>query len=445
MTNRQISWFLFAIGLLTDVRVHVVGMIGISEIVIVLCAPILFLKDFGLLKRNRVMPFCALIFMACVGCVVASIVNHTPFQNWTRGLATPVVLLASVIFLYHFMQKNPDGFRWFVCGYVMSGLFNFFLNGASFDSLMGEGTEMLGANTVAVTRMYILLPCVLLPVYVWYAKMPWIVSAAICALLGVFTILSTDSGRSASLSFFAAAFLIYLGRKSYARMATIKRRFYAFVLVGLVAVFALKIAYSYAASSGLLGERSRSKYERQTRSGSSIIKLLIAGRAEAFVCVYAALDKPLVGFGPWAVDEEGYYKAFWDKYGSDEDFIERMKSDAYRARNGLMERTRYIPVHSHIFGQWVWYGIFGLLLWVYALYLVAMYFRKYVDVMPQWYGIMALLLPRLCWDIFFSPLFARVETMAIMVAILISRAIYERRMGYDSETICSRMKFLNIR
>lgn len=440
MRGKSLYIFMFLIGLFADFRVHLIGMIGISEVVICLMAPILYLQDMATLRKEGFNKILLLLFLTCVSCCISSFINHTIFPNFIRGLATPVVLLCSVIFMHHFLRKDLTAMKWFMFGYILCGFFTFVLHGAAFDELMM--TESSSGRSGAILRMYILLPLILIPVYSFYTQIPTWLSAGLCASVGLYTIVSSASGRAASLVFLAGALLIFIGQKSARKMAKIKKNFVLFMCLAFVGMFVAKFAYSTAAKDGLLGEAAQKKYMMQTRTGDSLLKLLMGGRAEAFICVYAAMDKPIFGFGPWALDWNGYSRRFLDKYGAAEDAETRAQEDVNRAAQGRLERIQFLPFHSHIFGQWVWYGIVALFLWIYVLVLILNYFRKYIDVVPQWYGMLALIVPKLMWDIFFSPLFARVETAAAICCLLFAKAIFEGKMMYSREMWRERQKYL---
>ena len=112
------------------------------------------------------------------------------------------------------------------------------------------------------------------------------------------------------LTLFAAVLFVIIGRKRIQSMRVISRRFGMIVLIGVAFIFVSKIVYSTAATRGYLGEEARVKYENQTRTGSGIMNLLMSGRAEAFIGLFACFDSPWFGKGPWAVDTEGYTERF---------------------------------------------------------------------------------------------------------------------------------------
>ena len=104
--------------------------------------------------------------------------------------------------------------------------------------------------------------------------------------------------------------------------------------------------------------------------------------------------------------------------------------------------VHFIPAHSHIVGFWLWYGIAGLILWIYVLYIIGEFFRKYIDVLPQWYGIFATMIPAFLWEILFSPLSQRIQTAAFLCAILFARSVGQNRRPLTPDMRSERDRFL---
>jgi hypothetical protein len=183
-------------------------------------------------------------------------------------------------------------------------------------------------------------------------------------------------------------------------------------------VFVLNVAYKKAALSGWMGEESRQKYERQTRGGDSILHLLIGGRAASFVGLLAVADKPVFGFGPWAVDDAGYLETFFSRYASVEDYENLLGANIRQQRRLLL-----IECHACWLEFWVWYGLLGMVFWLYVLFVVFRFLRHDCWVVPQWFFWLGAGAPGVLWMIFFSPYTTRVMTPMMLVGYLMARAV----------------------
>ena len=221
-------------------------------------------------------------------------------------------------------------------------------------------------------------------------------------------------GRSASASYMVSFILIFIGGTKIASMMRIKRSIVSMLIVLALAGMALKTAYKYAALNGLLNEEEQRKYERQTSGGKGdMLSMFMSGRSEIFIATIAALDRPLVGHGSHAIDNNGYVANFFRKYGSDVD--QKLYIEA------ALNNVHPIPYHTQIVTFWMWHGIFGLLFWAYALYLVVWTLMRGMAVFPPLFGYFALVLPLTVWDLFFSPFGSRVGECTIFVMCLIVR------------------------
>ena len=196
MSKKTLNVILFLTGLLANYRIHVIGMIGISELLMLLAAPIVFLMKYREIKRHGFAPICWLLILTCAGCVYASFANDTPGANAIRGFATPSVFFASVVCVYALLHRNLSGLKWLLLGLILSGIVSFVLQSGGEAAELFSDDAQFGINSADVMRMYIVLPLFLIPVYCFYDKLPWTVSATICFLIGMYTIMSSTSGRS---------------------------------------------------------------------------------------------------------------------------------------------------------------------------------------------------------------------------------------------------------
>ena len=107
------------------------------------------------------------------------------------------------------------------------------------------------------------------------------------------------------------------------------------------------------------------------------------------------------------------------KYGTPEDWEVLAKQDP--------DKVGLIAGHSYMESFWVSYGIFGLIFWLYVLFVFVRYLRQDCWVMPQWYMWLAASIPGYCWGIFFSPWSDRVGGILFVVACLMTRAVRKGR------------------
>lgn len=434
MSRGSSNIWLFLIGLGSVTQFHFVGSLGISELPMFLSAPFIFLLDYKALKRDGFMPFVWLTILTCVGCVISSLINKTPNAFFVKGLAQPYSIFAVSVVLHRFLRRNLNGLKWFILGVFLSSVISIFV--FQQETFTGYGGDIVSGDIAREQVMNYPLfwsskvrQVLVLPTTLEFLKVPTLYSVGAAFISGiVYLLFSGTSGRAAALTAFAAAVLLVAGTKSRRRLRSMGRHIVLLMAIGVVALFLFKVGYSSAARSGLLGYEAQQKYFNQTKGGAGILQLIMAGRMEFFCGVMACLDHPFVGFGPRAEDTGGYAERFLSKYGSAEDYVTYLDYMRRMAeRYGYIYKT--IPAHSYIAMFWIYYGIFGLILWIYVLYLFYMYLRKYAATIPQWYGYLALSIPSLTWDVFFSPYGGRVSGPCVVVCILFAKAVYDKRLN----------------
>ena len=421
--NRKLTllWFILGLGS----KLQVIASLSITEMIVLASAPFIFFKNYKNMKRDGIIPFFALSLLVIAGCIIASIANHTSSQYILRGLAVTSIVTCSIIFSHWILRKDPGGFKWFILALPLSAIISTFYFKASVEmSMLGESaSEIMSGPTYWIKR---LTPLVLAPTKGWYLQTPWAVNVFAPLSMAAFAILTSVSGRASALNAIAFAVFVIIGGKSRRSINRISQHFFSLCVCGVVMIAVAYYAYKVSASQGWLGEDARKKYENQTHGGEGGVgRLLLGGRGESFIGLLACRDKPIVGWGPWAMDECGYVEEFMMKYGTLEDVENLFKMNEWRMRYGITQMM--LPCHAYITEFWAWYGVWGLVFWLYIIYVLLRYLRQDVAVVPQWFAWLACSIPGMFWGIFFSPFSNRVEIPLFVVACLMARAVRRGR------------------
>ena len=432
MRNKYaLGCFLFGLGC----QLQIVASLSFTELFSLLMAPCIISSEWYHMKKNGILPFFLLSVLTFIGCIVACVFNHTEPLFVLRGLAVTSILPCAIVTSHWMLRRDPAGFKWMIVGGVASSFLCTFIFQKSVEvSIASQGMGGSSARGIMAGAVYWknrITGLLSAPIRGWYLQCPLWISFCVPLFLSGFSLLVTASGRGSALCALATAFMVLIGGKKQRTMQRIGRHFVIVLFVGLMLSLAYKAFYTYAAPKGILGEESRKKYERQTHGDTSLGKLLLGGRMEAFCGLLAAVDRPIVGFGPWAKDEKGYTAEFLYKYGTVEDYNTYKKEEAYRQYSGYA----MINCHSHITMFWVWYGIFGLLFWLYVIYVILRYIRTDCWAVPQWYMWLACSAPSYIWDVCFNPLDNRVGSMLFVVACLMARAFRLGRVQLPWEMI----------
>lgn len=431
---------LFFAGLFSQLHVSLVGSIAISELVMFLIAPILFFQNYTILRRDNVVTFLNLTFLAIIGCMIASVANQTAIPLVLRGIAAPYGLWSSVIVLYILLRRNPKDFKWYLLGAYISFVLCTFIFQGAYERSTFEGRADTVADGIMSGSIYWigrLNGFVLWPIQGLYMYCPSAYAIIAPFAFAIWALLSTESGRSSALMALIPSFAFAYVRKSAKRMLALQKHVGIILLVLVTTVFVFKSAYTFTASRGMLGEKAQIKYEKQVKGKKDILSILMGGRAEVFMGLYACAHSPIVGYGPWAVDRYGLTSEFFQKYGSEEAYKEFIISEASLEERG---RVMLLQAHSAIVGWWLWYGILGLPVWFYAVYLICSIVRHHLSSTPWLFGYIVCALPSSAWNMFFSPFGNRLGWAFFFAMMLLIRAMsleckeMRRRSPYFSQS-----------
>ena len=445
MTQKKSSWLCFLFGLGTSLQLFGVSL-SFTEIFVYFAGPILFVREFPYMKRNGIMTFWWLSMAVVANCVVAIIANHTSFQYALRGMAVVCLLPCAIVVGHWLLRKDMNGFKWMLVGIAISTVLCTFVFHKSVEvAMFARGANsaeevseaIMGGPIFWIGRVGAW--ATLFPKG-WYMQCPTFLAAGMSLAMAVFSMLTSASGRSAALGALGSALFVILGgKKSGSIRKRICKNFWLLCFAGIAVIFLFKTVYQVTASAGMLGEQARAKYEMQTQGDTSIKKLLLGGRMESFCGLIACVDKPIIGFGPWARDEFGYTAEFLKKYGTYDDFTNYLRAQQYSLKMGL--DAHLIPGHAYITQFWLWYGIFGLIFWLYVVFVLVRYLRQDCYAVPQWYMWLAASIPGFLWGVFFSPFTERVGSMVFVVAVLMARAVRQGRQQLPDEMLAEIAKY----
>lgn len=413
----------FLIGLGCKTQIFVFGCIGISELVVFLVAPFILVKDFQSLRRDGFLPIVILSFCTMMGCVLSGLINHSGSVPTYKAFAMIYSTIATIVVMHRLLKVNPNGIGLYVLGYAISSVITIWAFHPKADIQVGflgaqTSDELMGSVMFWVKKVREFAS---IPICLWYFRTPSWYSISMPIVYSIYCMAASSSGRSMALGTMGATILILIGGKCRHRMKLVSRHLFILIGVGILSVLAFKGAYTYAAINGYIGETARVKYLAQSKMGDSALRILMSGRKEFFISLPACIEHPIIGLGPLPLDKGGYVERFLSEYGTPEEH-------GYHLYCQRMFGLSTVPCHSYITSFWLWFGIAGLVFWLYVIYLCYGYFRHYISAIPQWYGYFALNLPMLFWDMFFSPYNWRLNTGVIITALLIAKAMGERRM-----------------
>ena len=224
--------------------------------------------------------------------------------------------------------------------------------------------------------------------------------------LGALTAVTALSGARSMSAFLimTAVLLLWQHRPRTAKRTT--SALLSLVLVGALG-FGLYRALEGAALDGYLGQSAQERTEEQTRTAGSLI---LGGRPEIGATVALMMHEPLgYGAGTMATSTDMQVaKQGMSRLGYDPD-------------NGYVEHYMFgvrIEVHSLMGDLWVWFGLAGLVLSGWLLWLAASYLgRSMAYRTGAALGIYLAL--QLGWNLFFGPIISSLPPLALALGVFL--------------------------
>jgi hypothetical protein len=427
------NWLLLLLlGIGDGLRVHIIGLMALSELVIFFLAPILYFKNVKLFKNAGFTTFFTLIFLMIIGTVASAWYNGTWMFACLKNCAVLYSIFAYSVVLFLLLKDDFKGLGWLFLGLLIASILVIwgFNTSLHVDESIGTA-ELVSSTSEEVmsgvrfwnSRISRLLKLPIISSN--YLNLPTLYPLIALPVAAVVSMIMSVSGRSDAAITVMGLVLILIAKKSRRRMQLVGRHLIIFTICVLCLAVLGKNVYKYTASKGWLGEHARAKYYAQTKRGQSILSILMAGRAEFFIGMRAVMDHPIMGFGTMAKDNNGYWADFMWKYGDIDDYELFNRLNSRREQYGGYLN---IPVHSFIVGFWGQSGIIGLVFSIYIFYLVYIFFRRYSHAIPNWYGYFACSLPGLLWSMLFSPYGHGVGAPMLFTGLLMARAVGQGRL-----------------
>jgi hypothetical protein len=394
----------FLLGVGTFMNVRLVGYVTLSEIFVLVWFGYLLLSG-GLKLRSPTMRWLisfSLIWIISV--VLTDFYREAIFQQFARGFGRTVVMFCALPSGYLYFRKYPAALKPLFVGFMVSAVINIFgFRAGSEEFVMIHGYELESSWERNYTYVTLML-CFCAAAY-FYRRAPWRV-VALVVLLGVVNIAMGSrnlGGNMIAAGMIAAAarqfFPVASGRRAGSPAAVA-----AITCMILMVGASVYIGYKFAAAHGVLGEKSYEKYAAQS---SSPLGVLLASRADFIGGLLALKDSPVIGYGSWPIDTEGYMVEAFQLAGVDESYIKELRYINHR-----------IPAHSMLLEAWVEHGVFAMLFWVVVMVVVFRAIAAGALQDREWGLVNCLVTIWMIWNLLFSPLGNRIYTV-VMILILV--------------------------
>ena len=326
---------------------------------------------------------------------VTDVVRHSAMVDYARGWSAIGITFANFAVLLTLIYGRPRRLIFYGWGLAVGNILRYFITPSE---LATDYPWKFGISFSVNLAIFLLISRK-------QSRGHWPIT--ISAILGLFNILmGTRSQGGACL---AAALYLLVTRSLRKRRTKLEGK----SLVALTASLILGAAsimwiYHYSASTGLLGQEAREKYEIES---SGKYGVLLGGRTELLASIPAIYDSPILGHGSWAKDpiyllEQRQALALMGYVDAGDIGLEDLEEGG-------------IPAHSFIFGSWVDAGLLGAVFWVWIFVLLA---RAMMHIYPANFvllPVVTLAAFSLFWDLLFSPYGGEMRTISPYFIVLV--------------------------
>lgn len=327
--------------LLMSYRVNLIGSMSLTEIYVVTQIPYLlkWLYGFGKQIPNLYKIVKGFYLLVGIQCLAEFVVGNS-FTNAMKGITVTIMALFLMLFFLEKLVKDVSLIFYIPIARIVELIF------------FGDQFGFAEAGEITYFKFYVAPIVANSVVAVSLIKKKWVQRNIYMLLMGASLFIIIGGARSLGFSMFFTVFGLFL----YNRYRTIrfKKLLPGLIISAIVVQLFLSFAYMPKVRSGEWGsEQNRNQFEK-INWNSNIFMILFSARTDFFVSTIAFLDRPLWGFGSWAVDYTGKYRILQTELMGDDEKIDP-------------KTFNYVPCHSVVMGKGVSNGVFafGVFLWIF--------------------------------------------------------------------------------
>ena len=353
--------------------------------------PILLLTNFQkYTKQFRTLLL--LLILWIVNAIISDALRGTPLPVAFKAAMILVSSLTLLVMGEWLCRKTPYALPIFLSGSAISSVISlyYFQNGALLAQAVIRG---FGTGSMAMTEFLIdkqvkplYASCIFMTIIMcarYFKLIPWFLCIIITFLIGVYMLMA-GGARSVFLIYAGTAFIMFLyvySPKTLKWMFVHKIRTIFLVCVAAVLINGL---YTIVAKNGLLGEEGYRHYEAKVAGEISFLD----DRADILVNWPFLWRSPFIGAGSEFRDQWGY--------------VNQSKYVVQQIAGHYIDHQTFFG-HSCIVGAWTANGFFGLVFWLYVLYLIFDFLGRRVRLFGDLGPFVVYAMVTLCWAILFSP------------------------------------------
>lgn len=403
MSNRKGVITFFILGLTAAVNVRLIGVISIAEIFCLFLLPAALVN--AKFHREYTMTF-VLFFIWLLSVLTFDVINNVGLLNSMKGFFS-VFTFGSLLLFFSIKLRDLVLFEPFILGFSISMfLSNVFGLDVFYHELAIESGSNVQGDLAHFPKLlysaFNFLFIFILGIKLFANKRKIFISVMIIlvilgGLVGSRSVMAID----VLVIFFSFIYPHFNKQNKLGRFNSILVRL-TIVTIVVIASMGSYIFYFALVKNNLLDDTELTKFESQSSSNIGIL----AGRGDIVSASLAIIDKPITGHGSYALDINGYNMTALILLGLDDlKYFDNNKE--------------LIGAHSHIFGAWVFNGIFGFVFWLIVLFKLINYLLSpSIFILGRYFPLIVFLISQNIWNILFSPFSQKVFLAFTLILVI---------------------------
>lgn len=377
----------FLSGSLSAFSFTLIGTLSGTDLLAIATFPFALLR-FGSSYHQTVTTLLKLSLLGLISLGISDFLNNTADVDMLKGLANFVMFAILLIFFLEITDRQPVYFAYLFFGIGMSQLYS---NPSIEMALAFDGSNYFKVQLASILQYTALGAMVLAATYGRH-MLAWGVAIGACLIFAL------GGARSYALFFFVG-FAVLLATKIFVNYGRTER-ILGLIIVAVTTYLAFLVYVSMVLSGAIASANTTAAIDRMSNPFNPI-EFLFENRRDSFVPITLVLERPLWGYGSWAIarDDEVLWLA-------DQIFEDR-----------LVESGSFIPAHSVFMAAWLWGGLFCFL----SVFGIAKTLTKVTALTYRRskYSLSLLILTALLiWHLLFSP-FGHIRTTVPLTAAFI--------------------------
>ena len=345
------------LGVILSVRVTFIGQLYLLEVISV----IYFLINFRSLQYFQFFKtFIFLLLLHQIIVIFSDLYNQTQINNFIKGFLSFPILLTSILFLYNFFKNKFSLYIFFLLGfYFGDNVLNNFITSYNiffFDNIWKWG---LGFYLISSYFLYYELKNKMI------SKFNTIFFSSI-----MITFLLISGARALPLVILYSLILfIFFSNTKTLKIFGLKKLFFVFSLI----IFSITIIFGFLPSKinsiDYFTKVMKKNYEQQGDYG-----VVVSARSEWISMYHAFKDRPYIGHGSYPEDKNFYYTDKIGQFLYQYNYIDKIPNYEILFNYLRLDRYKQIPTHSFFGYHLISYGVLGVILITYILFILSKFF-----------------------------------------------------------------------